>query len=338
MTTPTTDRPPSPWLGIVTVVVTLVGWCSVPLFIKHFSHSIDMWTSNGWRYGFSALLWLPVLLWGWKKRSLPQGLWRASMWPAVFNSLGQIAFAYAFYEIDPTTATFGLRLQIVFVAIGAYILFPAERRMLRNPLAWLGIVMVLGGISGTIFGGGARATSEIFGVLSAVCSGLLFAAYGLSVRKCMHGFHPVTAFAAISQYTAAVMVALMLVLGHEQIVQDGKLVSGAWDGGLNALSLGAQEFGLLLLSAIIGIALGHVFYYISIARLGVAVSSGVIQLQPFGVAIGSYFIFGQRLTTVQLVTGSIAVCGAVLLLFVQWRVGRAIRAESGKLADVAGAK
>ena len=49
-------------LGIVTVVLTLVGWSSVPLFLRHFADSIDLWTSNGWRYGFSALLWLPVLL------------------------------------------------------------------------------------------------------------------------------------------------------------------------------------------------------------------------------------------------------------------------------------
>ena len=323
------------WLGIVTVVITLIGWCSVPLFIKHFSHSIDIWTSNGWRYGFSALLWLPIIIWGWKRRSLPAGLWRSSRLPAVFNSLGQIAFAWAFYHVDPTTATFGLRLQIVFVAVGAYLLFPAERRMLRSPLAWLGIAMVLGGITGTIFGGTERKTAEVFGVLAAALSGLLFAAYGLSVRKFMHGFHPVTAFAAISQYTAAVMVTLMLVLGHNLfgVAAGGEPV---WDAGRSALLLGTEQFGLLLLSAIIGIALGHVFYYISIARLGVAVSSGVIQLQPFGVAIGSYFVFGQRLTTIQIATGCIAVCGAVLLLFVQWRVSGMIRRESREAAETDG--
>lgn len=315
------------WLGVVTVVLTLVGWCSVPLFIRHFSHSIDVWTSNGWRYGFSALLWAPVLVWGGlsaRRRKLPPGLWRASIVPALFNSLGQIAFAWSFYHVDPTTATFGLRLQIVFVAIGAYLLFPSERRVLKSPQAWAAIAMVLIGISGTIFGSGqARKPDEVWGVVVAVASGLLFASYGLGVRRFMHGFHPVTAFAAISQYTAIVMVVLMLALGHN--VLDA---ARPWDAGRSALNLPAAQFGLLLLSSVIGIALGHVFYYISIARLGVAVSSGVIQIQPFGVAIGSYLLFDERLTPLQVVMGCVAVAGAVLLLFVQWSVSRKARAEA----------
>lgn len=317
-----------PALGILTVVMTLLGWCAVPLFIRHFSHSIDVWTSNGWRYGFSAFLWLPVILWGFNHRSLPKGLWRASVVPAAFNTLGQIAFAYSFYKVDPTTATFGLRLQIVFVAVGAFLLFPSERPVLRKPGAWVGMAMVLGGIMGTIFGGEAeRKPDEVLGVLAAIASGLLFAGYGLSVRRFMHGFHPVTAFAAISQYTAIVMVALMLVLARD-LSPDALIAGGPppHDFGLSALDLGPTQFGLLLLSAVLGIALGHVFYYISIARLGVAVSSGVIQLQPFGVAIGSYFIFHERLTSVQVFTGSIAVAGAVLLLWVQWSVTRSARA------------
>jgi drug/metabolite transporter (DMT)-like permease len=314
-------------LGIVTVVMTLLGWCSVPLFIKHFSHSIDGWTSNGWRYGFSALLWLPVIVWGWRRGTLPAGLWRASVFPAIFNSLGQVAFTWAFYRIDPTTATFGLRLQIVFVAIGAYVLFPVERRMLRNPLAWVSIIMVLAGVAGTIVGGEQRLNlSEAWGVALAIAAGLFFACYGLSVRRCMHGFHPVTAFAAISQYTALVMVALMLGLGADQFGASAG-ATARHDFGLSALSLGGEQFALLMLSAVIGIALGHVFYYISIARLGVAVSSGVIQLQPFGVAIGSYLFFGQSMSRLQVATGSVAVGGAVLLLWVQLRVSRQARLE-----------
>lgn len=334
---PTAHPPAGPWLGVVTVLLTLAGWCSVPLFITHFSTSIDVWTSNGWRYGFSALLWLPVVIWGWRRRSLPAGLWRASVVPSAFNALGQVAFAWSFYNVDPATATFGLRLQIVFVAAGAYLLFPQERAMLRRPLAWLGIAMVLGGIMGTIYAGyGLPKSKELFGVGLSIAAGLLFAGYGLSVRRYMHGFHPVIAFSAISQYTAAVMVALMLVLGRN-LFGDGAGGGGggmvpwseaAWDGGLSALRIGWGQFGLLLLSAVIGIALGHVFYYISIARLGVAVSSGVIQLQPFGVAVGGWLVFGKALAPAQWATGMIAVAGAILMLYVQWRVTSRARAEA----------
>ncbi len=51
-------------IGTLTITLTLLGWSSVPLFLRHFVDLIDPWTSNGWRYGFSALLWAPVLVIG----------------------------------------------------------------------------------------------------------------------------------------------------------------------------------------------------------------------------------------------------------------------------------
>lgn len=311
-------------LGIVTVVMTLLGWSSVPLFITHLAESIDVWTSNGWRYAFSALLWAPVLVWGLTRNSLPKGIWKAAIVPSIFNALGQAAFAWSFYNIDPATATFGLRLQIVFVAVGALLLFPSERAVLRRPAAWLGIALVLGGIAGTLaFANRGHAPKVIgspaahnFGVVLAVVAGLLFACYGLSVRKCMAAFHPVTAFAAISQYTSLVLVLFMFVMARNPRTH-------APDFGFSAFALPASEIGWLLLSSLIGIALGHVFYYIAIARLGVAVSSGVIQLQPFCVALGQLLMFGIPLTVPQWYCGGLAVVGAMILLSVQWLVARA---------------
>lgn len=299
----------TPLMGAATIVLTLVGWSSVPLFIRHFAESIDIWTSNGWRYGFSAFMWLPVVVWGLSRGGLPAGIWRKSLVPSIVNSIGQVAFAWSFYKIDPATATFGLRTQIVFVAVGAYLLFPSERRLLRDPRMWAGMAMVAVGVGGTIyFGHGLPRGDQAMGVLLAIGSGFFFAAYGLAVRHYMHGLHPVTAFAVISQYTALAMVALMFALGER------------WGAG--ALDLPAGQFVLLLVSAIIGIALGHVFYYISIARLGVAVSSGVIQLQPFMVSLGQTALGWQSLSLMQWGSGIIAVAGAIVMLAVQWLLTR----------------
>ena len=107
----------------------------------------------------------------------------------------------------------------------------------------------------------------------AITSGLFFAAYGLSVRRFLHGVNPLVAFAAISQYTAGAMMLLMLAFGR--------------GGGVEPVDLSAFRFSMLLLSSVIGIGLGHTFYYIAIARLGVAVSAGVIQIQPIIVAVAS---------------------------------------------------
>lgn len=315
---------PSIAVGALTIVTTLVGWSSVPLFITHFAGRLDVWTQNGWRYALAALLWAPVPIVAHARGRLPRGLWRASLWPAVFNGLGQTAFTWSYYKTDAASATFGLRAQIVFVAIGAYLLFPAERALLRRPAAWFGIALVLAGVSGTIFLAPAAnhsAPTHALGVLLAVIGGVLFASYGLSVRRNMAGMHPVVAFAAISQLTALICVALMLIFGHS-------LSTARWDGGLSVTSLNPNQFGLLFLSAVIGIALGHVFYYIAIARIGVAAASAVLQLQPFLVALGAYLVHSAAVSPAQITAGCIAVAGALVILAVQWKLSRAARSSS----------
>ncbi|MFM9958392.1 MAG: DMT family transporter [Phycisphaerales bacterium] len=298
--------------GVACVLFTLVGWSSVPLFLKHFSHDIDAWTSNGWRYGFSALVWAPLLIVHRLRGSLPLGLWKAALVPAAFNILGQVCFTHGFYYISPGLFTFGLRTQIVFVTLGAVLLFPSERKVILSPLFVVGAVMVLIGAAGVVLQGtDVFAGATAFGALLAVASGFLFASYALAVRKFMAGMPSMLAFAAISQYTAAAMLALMFPLGE-------RAGAGAWD-------MPWDQFGLLLFSALIGIAIGHVAYYMAIARLGVAVSSGVIQLQPFLVAACSYWLFAEVLSAGQWAAGLVAVFGAGLIL---WRQGAASRQNS----------
>src|ERR1043165_6414948 len=98
--------------GALTIVLTLIGWSSIPLFLKHFTTLLDPWAMNGWRYSFSALLWAPVLIIGLSRKSLPKGLWRAAVWPSVFNAAGQVCYAIVPYYIDPGLMTFSLRIQI----------------------------------------------------------------------------------------------------------------------------------------------------------------------------------------------------------------------------------
>lgn len=296
-------------LGTLTIILTLIAWSSIPLFLKHFSESIDQFTSNGWRYGFSAFLWLPLVIVAFLRKRMPKGIWRAALVPSIVNAIGQVTFVAAHYKIEPGLLAFGLRSQIIFAAVGAYLLFPIERSTIRSKKYLIGAFIVTVGTSGAILLGSSPPTSdEMLGILLAIISGFLFAAYAVAVRKYMIGINSVLAFAVISQYTAAAMIVLMLRYGVRF--------------GATALEMPANEFSWLLISAVIGIALGHVLYYMSIARLGVAVSSGVLQLHPFAVAVASYFIFDEMLSTPQWISGIIAVCGAALMLTVKRGLSR----------------
>lgn len=312
--------------GIVMILLTLAGWTSIPLFLRHFAKlHMDPWAVNGWRYAFSALMWLPVLVWHWHKRSTPKGLWKAALWPSAFNAVAQVCFGLAPFYIDPGLMTFALRLQVVFLMFGAALFFPAERRVIRSPLFIAGIALLLTGTTLTLVykPGGLGEAKTAWGVILAVSSGVLYAGYALCVRRFMHGIPALTAFSAVSQYTGAALFAAMLFVSD--------------DHGLSMLKLETPIMLQLALSAIIGIGIGHTLYYASIQRLGLAVSSGVVQLQPVTVSIGAMLLFKEVLIPMQWITGSAAICGAVLMLGAQQVVARRLERERVEAAEVAGA-
>ncbi len=296
--------------GVIFISLTLIGWSSVPLFLKHFTlegRYIDAWTANGWRYGVSAILWAPVLVVGAGRRKLPPNLWKAALIPSIINCIGQVTFAWTPYFIGPGLQAFLIRFQIIVVTLGAYLLFPSERRVLSTLRYWIGLsVVFLGSIGTFLLGEKSLQGGTAVGIALGVFSGLVFGGYALSVRYYMHGVNPVISFGAISQYTAIMMVSIMLVFA------DGN--------GLSALKLSWGDQGMLLLSAIVGIALGHVFYYASIARLGVSVAAGVTLVAPFLTAAASHFIFEEVLTPWQWCSGLAAMIGAVAVLSVQRNV------------------
>lgn len=315
MSTPAPSSSRAQLVGVLTIVATLASWTSIPLFLKHFTTHIDGWTANGWRYGASALIWLPALFVAYARNRVPPGLWRAALIPSLFNAIAQACFGLAPYHVDPGLMTFSLRFQIVFVALGAAIMFAPERRVIRSPLFILGLLLVVGGTMATLaFKPGGLGSGTRLGVALSVASGLFYAGYALSVRRWMVHMPPITAFAAVSQYTALLLILPMFFLGGG----GGYLI-----GGGEALNLSGGRMALLILSAIIGIGIGHTLYFFSIGRLGLAVSAGVVQLQPITVSIASLFLFGERLTPLQWTTGIAAIAGAAVMLYAQQRLRRA---------------
>lgn len=295
--------------GILFVVLTLLGWSSVLLFLKHLAPHIDGWTANGWRYGVSALMWLPLLLVRRHRGTLPPRLFRRALAPSIVNIGGQAFFALMVYYIDPGFAAFLLRVSLIFSTGCSLFLFADERPLVRSPLFWVGMALVVAGAVGTVlyrqqgFAGAAAA-----GIAIGLTAGALFGLYGVAVRYWMRDVPSMLSFGAISQYTAAGMILLMLCLGKKH-------------GGV-VFELSAFNWFMLIASAVIGIGLGHVFYYASIARLGVAIAGAVIQLAPFLCGVASVMIFGEELTIGQWTSGGVLLVGALLLLLADQKLRR----------------
>lgn len=299
-------------VGLTYIVITLVGWSSVPLFLRYFTTFIDGWTANGWRYGMSALFWLPALLVAARGNRLPPHLWKAAVVPSVMNIAAQCCFAWAPYFIKPGMQTFLLRMQIVFLALGAYALFPGERYAMRTRSYWIGVVIVLAGLTGLCFlGAEVPRGSRAIGVLLGLASGIFYAGYALSVRYYMDGVPSHYAFASICFYTALGLIPIMLLLGK--------------NAGADVWTFSRLQFVMLVTSAMVGIAWTHVLYYAAMARLGVSIAAGVILLQPFLTSIASFYLFDEKLTRAQWLSGIFAMGGAALMVSTQRRNQRGIQ-------------
>lgn len=298
MTKPRTDYDAT---GIFFVVATLLGWSSVLLFLKHLTPYIDSWTANGWRYGISAALWSPLLVSGLARGRLPPGLWRRAVGPAIANCAGQVCFAAAPYYIGAGLSSFLLRVSLVFSTIGAFVLFADERVLVRSRLFWWGMTLIVCGSIGTVLLGRDPITGgTALGILLGAGAGAFYGLYGVAVRYWMRDIPAMTSFAAISLYTAGGVIALMLLFGESH--------------GTKALSLSTVNWLILVLSSLVGIALGHVFYYAAMARLGVAVTNAVVQLAPFFTGVASVIIFDEILTGGQWSSGAALLIGALVLL------------------------
>jgi drug/metabolite transporter (DMT)-like permease len=194
------------------------------------------------------------------------------------------------------------RISILFAIIGGFLIFPDERRLIRIPLFWIGLVFSALGFCAMSLGGATQPVgSEWFGLLLVFTSGACYGLYGVAVRYTMEGTRPWIAFPIIASYTSVVLVALMFWKGNPAVL----------------LNLTPGPLFILFFSSLVGIAVGHTFYYISIERLGVAITSGTQFLAPVLTGLWAWIFFNEHLTLIQWIGGVILLGGSGLLLSTQ---------------------
>ncbi len=118
------------------------------------------------------------------------------------------------------------------------------------------------------------------------------------VRRNLSVYPAHLAYGVVSLLTGAPLVALMLSLR--------RLARAAGPGG--------RPMVLVILSALLGLTLGHLFYYRAIRILGPIASEGSLLLIPFQTAVLAHFWLGDRLSPVQWAAGVVLVLGCTLLL------------------------
>lgn len=289
--------------ALVSLGAAILFWSCVPLLLKYFTRNLDAWTVNGMRYTFVALFWLPYV---WRHRSrVPAGsrIWRDALPPAAVHLVGQVLFGLCPYYNGATVINFVSRTAFLFTILSGFLMLREERVIGRQPLFWVGVVATASGLVAMFIGGLGTKSTSLFGMLLLLATAAFWGIYSVMVRRYMRPYSIRLSFGVISLYAAPGLLALMFGVGN-------------WRA---ALEVGPIWWGLIWLSAILGIALGHTLYYRAIHAIGPVASEGSLLLIPFTTALLAFFTLGEQLTRLQWLGGLVLTVGCAVLLVAGWR-------------------
>lgn len=293
--------------GTLGSVGALLCWSIAPLFIRHLTGYFDSWTQNVYRSLVGCVFLMPYVVVCMRRGSLKRSVWRRAVVPALFNVVMQTLWAMAFYYMKPGIITLIAKSSLIWVFLLSLALFPEERWLVRSPLFWGGMILSTAGVSGVILAGkDVMGRTELTGVAIGLCCAFVWALYIISVRKAFAGIDSVVGYCVMATYTTVGLIVAAFIFSNP--LQD--LPSSAW------------PWAAVVISAIVGMSLGHPLFYMSIKRIGVTVPSVVILATPFVVLTLSRFIFNETLSGLQWLFGTVLVAGGALAILSQKQLRR----------------
>ena len=309
----------------------------VPVMLKDLTEFLDPWTVNAVRYGTAAMFWLPfVIVLGRKFKEHHTGpprrsIWLAALVPAAVNTLGQIGWALCPYYVGATTIGFVIRVSFLFTAVLALLVFPSERLLARRPLFYVGATVSIAGVALMYvqrLGGDSRDASQTLGLVILVVTSLGWAGYVVCARRFLAGYPVRLAIGVLCLYTTAALVVVMLL--------SWVLARYGWPAQLpiaqpqRLADLPPARWAVLIGSAIVGVAFGHIFYLRGVHGIGPVVANGITLVGPFWTYLIAMYFLGETMTGLQVVGGLTVVAGGLALIKAKARADRLAKLQAAK--------
>lgn len=293
--------------AIACLLGAIVCWGIPPVMLRYLAlgrYVPDGYTTNLVRYPIATMLYLPLVIAAARRGGLGR-FWVAALLPASVNIVGQTFFGIAPYYMPAGMMSFLVRVSVVWSILGAFWLFPDERRLVRSTLFWLGGALALGGFVLMSWFSGAAGEITVGGVVIILLCSVFWGLYDITVRYTMRKLDPLVVFGVIGNYSSVGLI-LLAPMGEPS----------------SLLRLSPWHAVLLVVSAFIGITAAHGMYYVAIQRLGVAVSALTLMLTPFISLVGSSLFLGEHFSPVQWICGIMLIAGATLALWSRQRMLR----------------
>lgn len=275
-------------LGLSASATAAFGWGLAAIFARLASAPALVLTFYRMWLG-AALLCLVSLLSG---RRLSWHTVRVSAMGGILLCGDMAMFFGAIKLTSIAAATVIAAMSPPLVVIGARALF--NERMSRSGLAWA--VLAIAGVTTVIVGSGTLSHQELLGDLLAIGSLVAFSGYWLASKHARARLGAVEYTASTTLVAALVLTPLVLVSGQSL----GRVTSIDW-----------LWFGLL--AVVPGGA--HLLMNWAHRFVDASVSSVITVGNPVVAAAAAFFVFGQRLTAIQVVGGLVALAAIAVVAF-----------------------
>jgi len=207
-------------------------------------------------------------------------------------SVDLVLWNHAIAEVGAGIATVLGNLQVLFVALAAWVLFaerPHRTFLVALPVVLTGVVLVSGLIGDT-----AAGIHPLAGIGYGMATSVAYATFLLILRRTSAGTPHVAG--PLAEATAGAAL--------------GAVALGLAFGGFG-LRIGWPSFGWLLLLSVSSQTIGWLLITSSLPRLPAAISSLTLLLQPAAAMLLAAVVLSERPTFIQ-IAGAVVVCTGVL--------------------------
>ncbi len=324
-------------LGIILVLISAAGFGSGALFVQPlYDAGMSAMAVLFWRFFTAALFSWGFLLVSSQRRLSLRGLSRRRL--AVLLLLGAlyVGNSYAFFaSLEVVSISLASIITYLYPAIVAVMATRFVRR-LEGPRAWVALGISIVGVALTVGGIPEGEMPPLWGLALAFANPVIYATW-IVLQARLAGERPTSASALGAEADGA----LEMPPGDADVVTDAPDPSPAaalmttataavyallllgTGGSLSPLAVPAGTWLPLLGLGLVATAIAIQTFYAGVKRVGGARASLISTVEPVYTVILAVILFGEQLTTMQLVGG-----GLVILAVILAETGRPDRVEA----------
>lgn len=282
------------------LVLNVLCWSIVPIMIKWLGSYFDIHTQNFYRY-LAAGIFLFILA-----RSIYPVSWSGAvkrlktfLLPAVFMVTTQVLWVAGIYRSNASLAVILGKMDLIFIILFSYFIFRDEREVIRSARFKIAVIIIFIGMVGVVLGQSREMVLEMgLGMLLIFLACISWALYTISVKIATNNVIPLISSSLVVALATVFLFPVALTLGNLK--------------GLSEIPL--QGIMVLLASGILGVGIGQVLFYLNVKNVGTVITSSFILSTPILSLIFAYFILGEKLTLIQILSGLLILAGCYIIL------------------------